>query len=210
MKCLITFDNDGVIMDNISFITWEHTHDLPRELKIDINGEAVVIATDVNNNKIIIGEYSLDGYAMNTVDDIMAWLADPDVNDIYYVYPQIDGQVYGNAPEFEYPYYYESYLKKNKVCNDDADDLEENSVAQNIIKNIDDIMSLDLLELNFSVRTYNLLRCNAHCKTVRDVINYPLNELMQIKGLGKVVYDEIIQRLNDIGINTDKYCNIGK
>ena len=211
MKCLITFDNDGVIMDNISFVTWEHTHDLPRELKGDISGKAVIVATDVNQNKMIIGEYSLEGYAMETVEDIMAWLADPNVNDIYYVYPEENGKALGNAPEFDYPYYYESYLKKNKEDIDHTDDLDKNSAAQNIIKNIEDIMSLHIDDVRpfFSVRTYNLLRINAHCNTVRDIINYPLNELKHIKGLGKGVYDEIIQRLNDIGINTDKYLNIG-
>ena len=198
MKCLITFDNDGVIMDNISFVTWEHTHDLPSELKGDISGKAVIVATDVNQNKMIIGEYSLEGYAMETVEDIMAWLADPNVNDIYYVYPEENGKALGNAPEFDYPYYYESYLKKGKV------EHKKNKTNKSKKKAIKNILSLGLSELDLTVRTYNTL-IRSNIKTVQDVVNLSPDELRQTRSLSKKGYKEIVQVLKNKGINTEKY-----
>lgn len=198
MKCLITSDNDGVIMDKISFVTWGYTRDLPKELKGDISEKAVVIATDVNNNKIIVGIFSSEGYAMEIIDDIMAWLADPNVNDIYCVYPEHEGKALGNAPEFDYPYYYESYLKKGKV------ERKKKKTDKRKKHDIKDEMSLELRDMDLTVRTNNTLLRHG-IKTLQDIVNLSPDELKQTKSLSQKGYKEIVQLLKKHGINTDKY-----
>ena len=198
MKCLLTYDSDGVIMDNISFVTWEHTCDLPRDLKEYINGKAAIVATDVNQNKFIIGEYSNEWRAIEALEDIMAWLADPNVNDIYCIYTEHEGKALGDAPEFDYPYYYKSYLKKGKV------EHKKNKTNKSKRKAIKDILSLDLSELDLTVRTYNTL-IRSGIKTVQDIVNLSPDELRQTRSLSKNGYKEIVQVLKEKGINTEKY-----
>lgn len=67
-----------------------------------------------------------------------------------------------------------------------------------------DIMSLELNELDLSVRTYNtLLRRNI--LTFQDIVALSPDELRKLNGLSTRGYSEVVQLLTKYGINTYKY-----
>lgn len=70
--------------------------------------------------------------------------------------------------------------------------------------NNQDIMSLSLIELDLSVRTYNTL-LRRGIKTLQDIVVFSPEGLRQLNGFTKKGYNEVVQLLKKYGINTDKY-----
>ncbi len=59
------------------------------------------------------------------------------------------------------------------------------------------VMSIDELEL--SVRSYNCLK-RAGINTVQELINKTPEEMMKVRNLGKKSLDEVLGKLNDLGL----------
>ena len=59
--------------------------------------------------------------------------------------------------------------------------------------------SVPIEKLNISVRTYNCLKCHG-ISTIGDLSAMTKEDLMRIRNLGKKNYDEIIEKLENIGI----------
>lgn len=189
MKCLITENGDGIIMDNIVSVEWLFTKDLPKKLKEYAKKEAVVIAKDINKHKLLLGEYSTWSYAELAVEDIMKWLSDPTISDLYYIYSANDGIVTDtDAPIYNYPSYYETYLKKNTVeCSD-----------ENSSPNEENISLLSTVNLGLSWRVCNVLSNNG-IKSLADIITLSPEKLKKLKGLGESDYNEVINALSKRG-----------
>lgn len=110
MKCLKTHLGIGVNMDNIISIEGTTPDLLPEDMKktLDSDTKGVIVATDINNNEIILGEYSSDFHLINIIQDIMEWLSDPDSFDIYLVLEEDDEYPFA----VDFPFYYGSYLSR--------------------------------------------------------------------------------------------------
>ena len=67
-----------------------------------------------------------------------------------------------------------------------------------------DLMALNLIDLDLSVRTYNTL-IRRGFKTLQDIVNLSPDELKKTRSLSKKGYKEIVQLLKEQGINTDEY-----
>lgn len=73
----------------------------------------------------------------------------------------------------------------------------------------EEILSMDLSDLDFSVRTYNLLKnidaklfysnLGPRLQTVGDLIQFSWQQLFSQKGMGRKSLNEIIYKLNDLG-----------
>ncbi len=191
MKCLITEDGDGIIMDNIVLVEWRYTKDLPKKIKkiADSEKEAVVIAKDVNKHKILLGGYSTWSYAEEAVEDIMKWLSDPNTPDLYYIYSANDGIVTDTAaPIYNYPYYYETYLKKNtEKCSDENSSPDEENISL-----------LSTVSLGLSWRVCNVLSNNG-IKSLADIITLSPEKLKKLQGLSESDYNEVINALSKRG-----------
>ena len=55
-------------------------------------------------------------------------------------------------------------------------------------------------ELNISVRTYNCLRRHG-VSTVGELSEMTKEDLMRVRNLGRKNYDEVLEKLNNIGIS---------
>lgn len=68
-----------------------------------------------------------------------------------------------------------------------------------------DILSLGLQEfaLDLSIRTYNALFHSRKIETIKDLACLSPKELMQIKGIGKKGYNEVVNLLKICGIDTN-------
>ena len=60
--------------------------------------------------------------------------------------------------------------------------------------------NMPIRELNISVRTYNCLRRHG-VSTVGELSEMTKEDLMRVRNLGKRNYDEILEKLDDIGIS---------
>ena len=68
------------------------------------------------------------------------------------------------------------------------------------ISKIDDkILKLGVEEVNFSTRTMNTL-INNGIKIIEDIVKLSDEELRSLKGLGTKAYDEILAKLNELGV----------
>jgi len=68
------------------------------------------------------------------------------------------------------------------------------------ISKIDDkILKLGVEEVNFSTRTMNTLINNV-IKIIEDIVKLSDEELRSLKGLGTKAYDEILAKLNELGV----------
>lgn len=55
-------------------------------------------------------------------------------------------------------------------------------------------------DLEFSVRSYNCLK-RSGINTIEDLLNKTEEEMLKVRNLGKKSYDEVISRLNDLGLS---------
>jgi len=72
-----------------------------------------------------------------------------------------------------------------------------------IADNEDNIANISVEEMNFSPRTTNAL-VNNDIKTVGDVLNLTKEELSSFKGLGNKAIDELMEKMNELGIRKEK------
>lgn len=93
MKCLITYQGNGLIMDNIISVDWEsligkneHCENLRNLVKVK-SAKGVITATDVNNNTVILGAYHSDVGLDDIVKDIMKWVSYAEDTNIYIMPP---------------------------------------------------------------------------------------------------------------------------
>jgi hypothetical protein len=87
-------------------------------------------------------------------------------------------------------------IKAEKMC------LEEERLhleITNVNSIPDDIINLTIVELDLSVRSYNCLT-RAGINTVKDIIEKSEEDLMRVRNLGKRSYDEVIEKLQSLGI----------
>ena len=64
---------------------------------------------------------------------------------------------------------------------------------------MENFKNMPIEELNISVRTYNCLKRHG-VSTVGDLSKMTKEELTRIRNLGKRNYDEILEKLDNIGI----------
>lgn len=68
-----------------------------------------------------------------------------------------------------------------------------------------DPLSFDMYECDFSVHTFNALYVTNKIRTVGELVRFSPKELMQMKGIGKKTYSEIVDTLKALGIDTREY-----
>ena len=73
---------------------------------------------------------------------------------------------------------------------------------------MENFKNVPIEELNISVRTYNCLRRRG-VSTVGDLAVMTKEELMRVSNLGKRNYDEILEKLDNIGISLASEDTIG-
>ncbi len=68
-----------------------------------------------------------------------------------------------------------------------------------------DVLSLGLQEfaLDLSIRTYNALLHSRKVETIKDLARLSPKEIMQIKGIGKKGYNEVVNLLKECGIKNN-------
>jgi len=67
------------------------------------------------------------------------------------------------------------------------------------MSDIDKIIEFPIEKLDLSVRTYFCLK-NFHIKTIGDLINYNTSDLYKVRNLGLRCYDEIINKVHELGL----------
>ena len=67
----------------------------------------------------------------------------------------------------------------------------------------DKVLEMTIEELDFSVRSFNCLK-RAGINTVEDLINTSEEDMMKVRNLGRKSMDEVIARLNDLGLSLRK------
>jgi len=65
---------------------------------------------------------------------------------------------------------------------------------------MENFKNMPIEELNISVRTYNCLKHNG-ISTVGDLSAMTKQELMRVRNLGERSYDELLSKLDNIGIS---------
>lgn len=88
MKWLINYLGNAINMENIVSVVWIPVNGRNDEVfkneVLNSNTKEIVFATDVNNNRIILGEYtSLVG--QDVVDTIVNWLNDSDDSKYFHI-----------------------------------------------------------------------------------------------------------------------------
>lgn len=66
-----------------------------------------------------------------------------------------------------------------------------------------DLEAIMIDEVNFSPRTTNALLNNG-LKTIRDIAGLSRNELKELKGFGQKAFDEVVEKLNELGVDAEK------
>lgn len=61
------------------------------------------------------------------------------------------------------------------------------------------IEELPIEKLNFSVRTYNCLKRHG-IETIRDLTKLNTTDLYRVRNLGLRCYEEILQKIHDLGL----------
>lgn len=79
-------------------------------------------------------------------------------------------------------------------------DAESSIVQPGVDKSENDVLEKSVEELELSVRSFNCLK-RANINTVGDLINMTLDELMKIRNLGKKSLDEIIEKVESLGLS---------
>lgn len=91
MKWLMTYLGNVINTDNIISIEWkpfsssDNSAEKFKEMIINSTTNSVVLATDVNNNEIILGEYTSDSLAQEEVISIVEWLYNQEDNEPFHV-----------------------------------------------------------------------------------------------------------------------------
>ncbi len=88
MKWLINYLGNAINMENIVSVVWipvnSRNDEVFKNEVLNSNTKEIVFATDVNNNRIILGEYtSLVG--QDVVDTIVNWLNDSDDSKYFHI-----------------------------------------------------------------------------------------------------------------------------
>ena len=71
-------------------------------------------------------------------------------------------------------------------------DLENNAAA----------LSQDIINLDLSVRAFNCLKRRGVC-TVQDILKFDKDDLLRTRNMGIKSYNEIISKMEEIGVNCD-------
>jgi DNA-directed RNA polymerase subunit alpha len=65
------------------------------------------------------------------------------------------------------------------------------------------VLEMPIEELDLSVRSFNCLkRANIH--TIQDLVNKSEEEMMKVRNLGKKSYDEVVFKLQNLGLSLKK------
>ena len=65
------------------------------------------------------------------------------------------------------------------------------------------VLEMTIEELDMSVRSFNCLK-RAGIDTVEDLINRTEEDMMKVRNLGKKSLEEVIQKLNSLGLDLKK------
>ena len=84
--------------------------------------------------------------------------------------------------------------KLENLRDDDVDDVSENADSK-LDKDNEDVK---IEELDLTVRSYNCLK-KASIDTIGQLAKMSANDLMKIKNLGKKSYDEILDKMKELG-----------
>lgn len=87
------------------------------------------------------------------------------------------------------------------VCGKESVSAKRQEIAEE--KSENDSAGIMVEEINLSPRTTNAL-LNNDIKTVDDVLKRSLDELKNLKGFGAKAYDEVIEKLDELGLLKDK------
>lgn len=89
MKWLMTYLGNAINMENIVSVVWipirgGDEENFKNEI-LNSNTNGIVYATDVNNNRIILGEFTSDDFAQEEVIKIVEWLYNQEDNEPFHV-----------------------------------------------------------------------------------------------------------------------------
>ena len=70
----------------------------------------------------------------------------------------------------------------------------------------DKVLEMTIEELDLSVRSFNCLK-RAGIKTVADLVNTTEEDMMKVRNLGRKSYEEVVNKLADMGLNLAKVEN---
>jgi len=84
-------------------------------------------------------------------------------------------------------------------------DLSENAMHAEVMAEKEDskaqkVMEMNIDELELSVRSYNCLK-RAGINTVEELCNKTSDEMMKVRNLGRKSLDEVLAKLNDLGLS---------
>lgn len=80
-----------------------------------------------------------------------------------------------------------------------VNDCKDNNSDPDFIKVL---LSQDILHLDLSVRAYHCLKRRGVC-TVQDILKFDKDDLLRTRNMGIKTYNEIISKLEEIGVNCD-------
>jgi DNA-directed RNA polymerase subunit alpha len=64
-----------------------------------------------------------------------------------------------------------------------------------------DMAQISIDEVNFSPRTTNALM-NNDIKTIKEIMELKPTELKELKGFGQKAYEEVLEKLDELGVNS--------
>lgn len=91
------------------------------------------------------------------------------------------------------------YLDPVSKCDDDEYDYLGSSRMGND-NGKEKILTLTIEELDFSVRTFNVLN-RAGIRTVEDIISLSEGEMMRVRNLDKKSFDEVVEKMQSLGFD---------
>lgn len=91
------------------------------------------------------------------------------------------------------------HLNSFIYIDDGMEILEENNIEKPDIDN-EKFLKQPIEDLEFSVRSYNCLK-RSGINTIEELLNKTHEEMLKVRNLGKKSYEEVISRLNELGLS---------
>lgn len=86
------------------------------------------------------------------------------------------------------------------ICISDKASEEEKVVEARVEVDNEKFLKQPIEDLEFSVRSYNCLK-RSGINTIEDLLNKTEEDMLKVRNLGKKSYEEVIGRLNDLGLS---------
>ena len=80
------------------------------------------------------------------------------------------------------------------------------TVVDHVESTQDKVLEMTIEELDLSVRSFNCLK-RAGINTVQDLVNTTEEDMMKVRNLGRKSYEEVVNKLTDMGLYLAKVEN---